>query len=338
MKRNLNRLYHYNSLLRVMDSHPEVFEGRSGLLESKAELEKRTGRLSEIISELSSPLCLVYSRKKVAECELNEAMIKMTNLGCLDAHLRNDASMLAVMKTYRSQLRKVSCSTLYYNARHTARMLRGVSTSVTDKNFHSVALPAFSIQVAEFGRVLEEEAAALQKRKVLRSEMAALIATTNKFLHEQFDTLAFVIAGKHSEYYREWVVLRGDGSRKRRKTTRAKDEKLKVAAPAPRRILSAVVDPVLQSKSCHEESVSCIQEVVGQLPPARVVTIPATLRKMLPALLEQAVCERPALPAEGFRLIKCLAADDPGGFILRESSMHTAYQQLFSDLAGLTPG
>jgi len=239
----------------------------------------------------------------------------MTNLGCLDAHLRSDATMLAVMKAYRSQLRKVSCCTLYYNARHTARMLRGVSTSVTDKNFHSVALPAFSIQVAELGRVLEEEAAALQRRKVLRSEMAALIATTNKFLHEQFDTLAFVMAVKHPEYYREWVVLRGDGSRKRRKTTRAKEENASGSNPA---IIQTKRAPA--GKAQEFKTVETATEVVTDQPDNKQscdqpVFIPDELRKMLPDFIEKAVEERRFVPVARLRLI------DPGmiPFTLKET-------------------
>ena len=338
MKRNLNRLYQYNSLLRVMDSHPEVFSGRLALAEAKADLERRTARLSEIISELCSPVSLVYCRKKVAEHELNEMMLKMTSLGCLDAHLRNDAVTYAAMKTYRSQVRKVSCSTLYYNAMHTARLLQGVTTGVTEKDFHTVALPAFSLQTAEFGRVLEAEADALLRRKVLRKEMAVLIASTNRFLHEQFDCLAFVMMHKHPEYYSEWVALRGDGSRKRRKAPRAKDETLKAAAAAPGHIMSAAKEPVLQSKPCDVQTGSGVQATARQQPPAVTVTIPAALRKMLPAFVEQSVHEQPALPADGFRLNKTMAAEARESSILQGSPAHAVYQQLFSDLAGLSPG
>ncbi|HOW32560.1 MAG TPA: hypothetical protein PLP88_13430, partial [Bacteroidales bacterium] len=303
MKRNLNRLYHYNSLLRVMNSHPEVFCGRSALLEAKAELERRTGRLSEIISELSSPLCLVYSRKKVVERELNEAMIRMTNLGCLDAHLHNDATMYAVMKTYRSQVRKVACRTLYYNAMHTARLLRGTSTATVGKDFLTVTLPAFTIQVAEFGRVLEEEAAALQRRKVLRSEMAALVASTNKFLHEQFDTMAHVMIHKHPDYYSEWVVLRGDGSRKRRKTNPAKSETDTGCAS-----VISMAKRALAEKSEAFNTVKSATEFVADLPAYKQsydqpVFIPDELKKMLPVFMEKAVEERRFVPAAGLRLI-----------------------------------
>jgi hypothetical protein len=296
-------LYHYNSLLRVMDSLPEVFSGRSALLEAKAELERRTGRLSEIISELSSPLCLVYNPKKVVEHELNEAMIKMTNLGCLDSHLRNDATMYAAMKTYRSQVRKVACITLYYNAMHTAKLLQSVSTSVTDKNFHSVILPAFSIQVAEFGRVLEEEADALQRRKVLRKEMAVLIATTNKFLHEQFDNLAFVMAKKHPEYYREWVVLRGDGSRKRRKVSRAKDETAISNASAISLTKRASAKQVQKPISVETAAEYVIDQPANKQPCELPAFIPDELRKLLPDFIEKAVEEKRFVPAAGFRLI-----------------------------------
>ncbi len=303
MKRNLNRLYHYNSLLRVMDSHPEVFSGRLALAEAKADLEKRTAHLSEIISELCSPLSLVYCRKKIAEHELNAMMLKMTSLGCLDAHLRNDAATYAAMKTYRSQVRKVSCSMLYYNAMHTARLLQGVTTGVTEKDFHTLALPAFSLQVAEFGRALEVEADALLRRKVLRKEMAVLIASTNRFLHEQFDSLAFVMIHKHPEYYREWVVLRGDGSRKRRKGTHAKNKNASDGASEISNSNKAPDRPMQEPVTVETAAENDTDQPANTQPYNQPAFIPDELRKSLPDFIERAVEERRFVPAAGLRLI-----------------------------------
>jgi len=304
MKRNLNRLYHYNSLLRVMDSHPEVFSGRLALAEAKADLERRTARLSEIISELCSPVSLVYCRKKVAEHELNEMMLKMTSLGCLDAHLRNDAATYAVMKTYRSQVRKVSCSTLYYNAMHTARLLQGVTTGITEKDFHTVVLPAFSLQAAEFGRALEMEADALLRRKVLRKEMAVLIASTNRFLHEQFDSLAFVMMHKHPEYYSDWVVLRGDGSRKKRKGTHTKNETASGCASAISHTNRASARPMQEPVTVKTTAEIGTDQPANTQPYDQPVFIPDELRKSLPDYIEKVVEERRCIPAAGQRLIK----------------------------------
>jgi len=286
-----------------MENHPEIFTGKAALLSMKADFDRLVKRLSEIVAELSIPLFNIYKPKQFAEHELNAAMLRMTSLGQLDAHYRKDAVMLATMKSYKSQLRKVACSTLYYNAMQTATLLQGVSTSVTEKDFLTVELPAFRKQVTDFGDNLEKEAAQLQRRKLLRSELAALTASTNQLLREQFDTLAFIMKLKHPDYYREWVILRGDGSRKRRKTSYAKDETVSG-------ITSAISHTNRASDRQMQEpvTVETATEVVTDQPADKQlcdqpVFIPEELRKSLPDFIERAVEERRFVPAAGLRLI-----------------------------------
>lgn len=304
MKRTLKRLEHYTSLRHVMENHPGIFTGRAALLSMKADFDRRVKRLSEIVAELSIPLFNIYKPKQFAEHELNAAMLRMTSLGQLDAHYRKDAVMLATMKSYKSQLRKVACSTLYYNAMQTATLLHGVSAFVTEKDFLTVELPAFRKQVTDFGDNLEKEAAQLQRRKLLRSELAALTASTNQLLREQFDTLAFIMKLKHPDYYREWVILRGDGSRQRRKSTYVKNEKASMSD-------SAIS---LTKRKSAEQSLKPIPfetapETITNLPANhqscdRPAYIPSELRKSLPEFIEKAINERPFVIMAGLRLIK----------------------------------
>jgi hypothetical protein len=308
MKRTLKRLEHYTSLRHVMENHPEVFEGKSALLEAKAEFEQRLNRLSEIVAELSVLLFTIYNPKKVAERELNEAMLRMTSLGCLEAHIRKDTVMLAAMKSYKSQVRKVACSTLYYNALQTVKLLESVSSSIAGKDFHSLVLPAFSRQVKEFGRELEKEAAQLQRRKLLRNELAALIASTNLLLHEQFDNLAFIMKLKYPVYYLDWTVLRGDGSRKRRKKVYNIVSDGSIEQSTTVKAVALVSEMTAKSETIGISENSEVQTSDDLQPSGIPVYIPDLLRLTLQEFMDDPVTDQSSVSA--FRLPYSEVAND----------------------------
>jgi hypothetical protein len=187
MKRILAKQTHYKSLINILRRHPEFAEGKAQLQRMVAELESREKRMSEILSDICRPVSIFYAEKCQAEKEMNESMLRFTNLGKMAAYNKQDETLHSVMKTYLEQLYKVSAYRLYLNALNVAELLQTLDTNLGGPEFHSRQLPEFRRQAEEFGTKLTALADQLHRRKALKKELAELIASTNLFLRDVMD-------------------------------------------------------------------------------------------------------------------------------------------------------
>lgn len=224
MKRILAKQIHYKSLINILRRHPEFAEGKVQLQRMVAELESREKRMSEILSDICRPVSVFYAVKRQAEKEMNESMLRFTNLGRMAAYNKQDETMYSVMKTYLEQLYKVSAYRLYLNAIHVAEVLQTLDTNLGGPDFHSMQLPAFRTQAEDFGAKLTALAEQLLRRKALRKELAELIASTNLFLRDEMDNAVNFQQDSYPDFYREYHLIRQPHERKRRRSRKVQPE------------------------------------------------------------------------------------------------------------------
>jgi len=224
MKRILAKQIHYKSLINTLRRHPEFAEGKAQLQRMVAELETRENRMSEVLSDISRPVAIFYAEKRQAENEMNESMFRFTNLGRMAAYNKQDETMYALMKTYQEQLHKVSAYSLYLNALHVAELLQTIDTNLAGPDFHNRQLPEFRRQAEAFGTKLTALADQLRRRKTLKQELAALIASTNLFLRDVMDNAVNFVQDLYPAFYREYHLIRQPHERKRRRNKKAKPE------------------------------------------------------------------------------------------------------------------
>jgi hypothetical protein len=245
MKRILAKHKHYKSLLDTFHNHPEFAEGKPIIEQYIDELVSNERRISEILSDIIRPVSFFYSVKRNAEKKLNADMLVYTSLGCMVASRNNNNTLYHIMSTYRMQLHKVSAYRLYLNAMHVAEMLQQVETSVAGPDFHTKKLPAFHKQAEEFGRKLDELKDQLLHRKVLRKELAVLIASTNILLHDVLDTAARGLQDTYPDFYREYMIVRHPKPRKRRTAKKSTTEVIPEIQVVPDRATAQSTDKVV---------------------------------------------------------------------------------------------
>ena len=217
MKRILAKQTHYKSLINTLRRHPEFAEDKAQLPRMVAELETRENRMSEILSDICRPVAIFYAEKRQAENEMNKSMFRFTNLGRMAAYNKQDETMYALMKTYQEQLHKVSAYSLYLNALHVAELLQTIDTNLAGPDFHTRQLPEFRRQAEAFCTKLTALADQLRRRKALKQELAALIASTNLFLRDVMDNAVNFVQDLYPDFYREYHLIRQPHERKRRR-------------------------------------------------------------------------------------------------------------------------
>lgn len=213
MKRILAKQTHYKSLLAVVNKHAMVFEGKSGLMKIRTDFEYRVTRISEIIRDINRPVSIFYRVKKIAEARMNESMVKMISMGILSAAIENNEVKMKTMRDFKSQLKKVSAFRLLLNAKYVAGELKNVQSASAGEDFHTEKLPAFIQQVEDFETVLNNLSDQLLRRKMLRKELARLIADTNVFLRESLDAVVRFNSGGNPDFYRDYMVFRKEKKR-----------------------------------------------------------------------------------------------------------------------------
>ncbi len=245
MKRIIAKQNYYKALNHIMAQHPEVFNGREMIEATRQEFERRIGRVSEIVSELTRPVAFVYSGKRIAEQKMNGIMDRITSLGSLEANLSDDAAMEQFMTGCRAQIGKVSARRMYFNALNVAEELGKIEHSCMGKKLHETILPGFIRDVEEFGAALDRQAEQLNHRKMIRRELAELLASANLFIKWQLDGIALYFSDDYPDFYSEWISVRGDGSRKKRRKKAAGEEAPETVQVLPEPLAGEPVQEVI---------------------------------------------------------------------------------------------
>jgi len=301
MKRIITKQNHYKSLLNTINRHPEFAEGKSQLQGMIVELEARERRISGIISDIFRPVSFFYAVKQQAELELNQEMLRFTSMGELVAVHKKDDTMHYIMKKYQSQLYKVSAYKLYCNAISVADILEKVETNHTGTDFTSRQLPEFRKQAEAFGVKLTTLADQLLHRKVLKKELAALIASTNLLLREQLDHAVNFFHDTYPDLYREYMLIRKPHNRKRRTTKKDQPQpkavihSIQALTPSP-----AIPEPkqkVTETKPVQTAQLPVIIPIIsGELNPEIENQIPADylahISKLISAPIRSATLSR----------------------------------------------
>ena len=205
----------YKSILRVMDNHPEVLEGKTEILAAKTLLLNKDSRIEELISELVPPVSIVYGPKREMMALLRIKVKRMTGLGILIAQKHNDLKLLQSMKAYKALAYKTTAYKLYENALQVADSIELYTADSVGFGFSEEEIEQFRTTVSSFGAALTETGNQLNDRKARRAEIKSLIKDCNKILKENFDPFALFVSEIHPEFYREYSLLRMAAGRKK---------------------------------------------------------------------------------------------------------------------------
>ena len=95
--------------------------------------------------------------------------------------------------------------------------MQTIDTNLAGPDFHNRQLPEFRRQAEAFGTKLTALADQLRRRKTLKQELAALIASTNLFLRDVMDNAVNFVQDLYPDFYREYHLIRRPHERKRRR-------------------------------------------------------------------------------------------------------------------------
>lgn len=216
MKRIIAKHIQYNSVLHVLSKHQEATASIAALKQYAGTLNTRIGRMSQILSEISVPVSLLYSCKQNAGNNMITAIKKYASLGLLIASAKNDEVMMVHVKICLSQLRKVSSYRMMQNAFQLVKILEAHQSELAGYGISINHLNEFKVLAQEFGKEMETLSNKLLRRKSLRSELAALIAGTNEMLHFNMDAMVAILRNKYPAFYREYMLIRKPYPRKKR--------------------------------------------------------------------------------------------------------------------------
>ena len=227
MNTQISKHQRYKSLIRVMDNHPEVLEGKTEILAAKAAFISKDSRIEELITELVPPVSIVYGPKRETMVILREKVKRMTGLGILIAQKHNDLKLLQSMKVYKSLAYKTTAYKLYTNALQVADSIEEFKTDAVGFGFSNEEIVQFRTVVTNFGTTLTETGNQLNDRKANRKELSSLYKECNKILKENFDPFAIFVSENYPEFYREYSLLRaGAGRKKSAKNTDAEKSEI----------------------------------------------------------------------------------------------------------------
>lgn len=212
----------YKLIIRVLDSHQAVLDGKTEILAAKAAFVSKDSRIEELITELLQPISIVYGPKREMQISMREKVKRMTGLGILIAQKHNDLKLLQTMKAYKSLAYRTTYYKLHENALQVADLLEQYSEDANSFGFTLEEIQQFRGLVAGFGSLLVDTGNQLSDRKVSRSELKSLFKDCNKILKESFDPFATFISDTHPDFYREYTLLRSNSS-SRKKTAQEID-------------------------------------------------------------------------------------------------------------------
>ena len=205
----------YKSIIRVMDNHPEVIEGKTEIQNAKETFANKDNRIEELISVLVPPVSIFYGPKRETLIVLRKKVKRMTGLGILIAQKHNDLLLLQTMKAYKSLAYKTTAYKLYENALKVADLIEQNSEDAVAFGFSNEEITVFRTVVVTFGEILAETGNQLNDRKANRIEFASLFKDCNKILKESFDPFSVFVSEIYPEFFREYSLLRVGGGRRK---------------------------------------------------------------------------------------------------------------------------
>jgi hypothetical protein len=215
MNIHISKHQQYKSIIRVLDNHPEAFEGKDDLLTHKQQFSDFDNRIEELISILIAPVSIVYAPKRESQAALRDKLKRMTGLGILIARKHNNQNLLQTMNVYKALVYKSSSYKLHENAVKVAEAIELHIADAGNFGFTASEVQQFRTMVTAFNEVISETKNQINDRKVNRSELHSLFKECNRLLKEQFDPFILFASESFPALYREYSLIRSKGGRRR---------------------------------------------------------------------------------------------------------------------------
>lgn len=218
MKKSILRLNRYKALYLVLEQYSVAFENEA--LASVELLSTLNSRLSDLVSNLTRPVGLVYQNRKNSRGQFNDALKRAIKIAMAVSRKTENAALRDAATNYQNAMARSSDHRRYEMAQHLSELLTPHSLLVGTLSNQPDFLQQLSTAVQEFSQTLTGTGLSLNERKSAKSEMNALLAECNRLLAQELDGLVEIRRESHPELYNLYTTLR----RKRKPRGRAGDK------------------------------------------------------------------------------------------------------------------
>ena len=219
MKTAYLKLNRFKSLSRVLDMHPDAFEGKSDILAAKESFAVTTQNLDELISSLAHPVTFLLRTGIEIRKQLLTEFRRMCELGVLIAVKYSDNEMLRTMKTYKRMSFGIASYLLPQNAINLAAMLEPYADDAAVIGFTMEEINGFRALASDYQSALQNRREQLDDRRNARSNMNNLVKECNAILRRSIDPFVYFNAGAFPDLVSQYRLIRKGSSKRKANNT-----------------------------------------------------------------------------------------------------------------------
>lgn len=186
MKNAIERLQRYKALQKILKNSSQATEDKPLVKASVDAMALNNEQLTALISDLMRPGSAIVAPRVQYRRDFVDLMIKVADLGVLVASKAEDATLLMLVKSYRSKLKTVRFYALFEMAVHLSAELNRYPELLTA--FEATELmTTLQAKIDNFDLIAEEVTLSFNERKVKRDQLAVLLKSNTRLLRNDLD-------------------------------------------------------------------------------------------------------------------------------------------------------
>lgn len=219
MKNLIAHHLRYKAILRVIEKYSALLTGKTEVEPVIELFAVNTNRIGELLARLARPRKILSGPKIDKELKLRRSLFTMAGLGVVMGSRRQDTPQVNLFKEAKKGSWRNTAWAMHKAAEQVYAELAAYPEIAANIGITPEILEAFQLQVQDFSELLDATDAQFKDRKSDRKELMTLFPANSALLKEQIEPVIRFEATANPGLYREYLVARRTGARKKQDTS-----------------------------------------------------------------------------------------------------------------------
>ncbi len=208
MKNEMNRSEKIIAIKRVLETYPTAFEGKAEALAAKDSFVAIANELMQKINQLVKPARAGYIMRIVNRRAYNQLLSRLVNISLLMAHRMDDAVMISTLKGFGTNFEKSSISYCLAVGSYVLELFDMHEESLLQLGAAADDRANLQVSIDALTQANSEASAAAEARRLLNSEIVALIKQCNALMRNELDRFVRYNASSYPSLAQSYLRIR----------------------------------------------------------------------------------------------------------------------------------